>query len=271
MNCQESDFLWESTTGDTREHCTTMWGLQQLCRRAAPACRRVGQQRRTMGFFDSIKKDFEKELDKNKEAKKLWESIGKKETAEPATKQSPGEGAKPAGEAPKQEQTAESSKPSIFEEMRKAAAEAMEAAKQSEAAKVAQEAAAEIKKNAGVGQANSSFSKTAEEVKKAAGESGFAKAAREAAEELAKQAKSSSAGQRMKAAQDEQAARKWQEEMDAKMTPEPKKKTYFADLNAEAAPEVPEEELDRETTGLVKVKRRSNAWEKQKARVRPIY
>lgn len=57
----------------------------------------------------------------------------------------------------------------------------------------------------------------------------------------------------MKEAQSDYAAKKWKEEMDARMNPQPKKKSYFKDINEPEPEEVPEEELNRDEQQLVKV------------------
>eukprot|EP00658_Telonema_sp_P-2_P022530 TRINITY_DN19004_c0_g1_i2.p1 TRINITY_DN19004_c0_g1~~TRINITY_DN19004_c0_g1_i2.p1 ORF type:complete len:445 (-),score=179.38 TRINITY_DN19004_c0_g1_i2:395-1729(-) len=233
-------------------------------------------QRRTMGFFDNIKSEFKKELEKNKEAKELWESLGKGKggaegTAKEAAKKATGEAKEGASkEGAKDGGSSGLGWKDAVDGLKKQAAEALQAARESEAAKLAQEAADELaKKSSGGGSgATASIRQAAEELKKQAAESGVGKAAREAAEELAKKAQGSQAGKYAKGAQDQYAQQKWQEEMEAKMNPEPKKKSYFKAADEKEPEPVAEEDLDRETTGLVKVKRRSSTWEKQKARIR---
>merc|ERR1711865_1002481 len=256
-----------------RFSCGTMWLAKQLCTRL-PIRSRVGQQRRGMGFFGDLKDNFKKELDKNKELKAALEKMNKKQGSEQAAKDGASdasaqpEAPKAEGEgAPKVEKTAMFA--DAIKNLRSKVSETVEAAKQSEAAKLAQEAREEIMKNTGAANLKApNLAEAAEGIKDAAGESMIAKAAREAAEALKKQAGGTDAAKRVKQMQAERFAERLQEDQQAKMDAQRPKKSYFKDIDEEPAEEIPEELHDTETAALVSVKRRSSTWEKQRNRMR---
>merc|ERR1712166_1479667 len=272
-------------SANTATH-SAMWLARQLCTRI-PIRGRVNQQRRGMGFFGDLKANFKKELDKNKELKEALDKMQKKKGGEATAKEGAADAsaqAKPK-EAPKAEAEAEAEgapkadRSAMFKDaianLRgkvEAAKETVEAAKQSEAVKLAQEAREEILKNSGAANIKAPNMKDAAEGLKGAagmaGESMMAKAAREAAEAIKKQAGETDAGRKVMQMQAERYAQMMEDEQEAKMASSRPKKSYFADTSAEPAPEVPEEEHDKDTQALVAVKRRSSTWEKQKNRMR---
>ena len=245
-----------------------MWLARQLCTRI-PIRGRVNQQRRSMGFFGDLKANFKKELDKNKELKEALDKMQKKKGGEATATEGAADASaqgKPK-EAPNAEAEAEAEgapkadRSAMFkdaiENLRGKVKETVEAAKQSEAAKLAQEARDEMLKNSGAANIKAPNMKDAAEGLKGAagkaGESSIAKAAREAAEAIKKQAGDTDAGRKVRQMQAERYAQKMADEQEAKMASSRPKKSYFADVHAEPAPEVPEEEHDTETQALVQV------------------
>merc|ERR1712166_1426448 len=275
-------------SANTATH-SAMWLARQLCTRI-PIRGRVNQQRRGMGFFGDLKANFKKELDKNKELKEALDKMQKKKGGEATAKEGAADAsaqAKPKEAKAEAEAEAEGApkadRSAMFkdaianlrgkvEAAKDIAKETVEAAKQSEAVKLAQEAREEILKNSGAANIKAPNMKDAAEGLKGAagmaGESMMAKAAREAAEAIKKQAGETDAGRKVMQMQAERYAQMMEDEQEAKMASSRPKKSYFADTSAEPAPEVPEEEHDKDTQALVAVKRRSSTWEKQKNRMR---
>merc|ERR1712166_838885 len=275
-------------SANTATH-SAMWLARQLCTRI-PIRGRVNQQRRGMGFFGDLKANFKKELDKNKELKEALDKMQKKKGGEATAKEGAADAsaqAKPKEAKAEAEAEAEGApkadRSAMFkdaianlrgkvEAAKDIAKETVEAAKQSEAVKLAQEAREEILKNSGAANIKAPNMKDAAEGLKGAagmaGESMMAKAAREAAEAIKKQAGETDAGRKVRQMQAERYAQKMEDEQEAKMASSRPKKSYFADTSAEPAPEVPQEEHDKDTQALVAVKRRSSTWEKQKNRMR---
>jgi len=210
-----------------------------------------------MGFFSDLKKNLQDEVEKNKELK---DALGKLNKSKRGGKAKPAEAAKPSEAESNAKASTDEAFQAAQENLNKGAEQTKEALKSGKEMLgglfgKAAEAKAKVAENIG----NTEFAKTvkqaSEEVKAKVGETEAAKKAREAAAKAAA------------AAADVNDAAGGLFENKHELG---EKKGYFKDTKAAPVKEVPEEQWDTETTGLVGVKKKETNWDRQKAKLRQM-